>query len=528
MSSCPAKKAELAAPAEDGGILAEPPLETAASLLAENRDILDAAPLSLFGRPLAELRREARQSAVSAAADYLREAGESPPPFHGSSLLMAGHQPELFHPGVWVKNFALHGLARAHGAISINLIVDNDTAKSAAVSVPLRSAEPPPVRVKPVPFDRWPGEIPYEEWAVSDEDVFTNFPDAVAPVMQEWGIQPLLPRLWAEALRRSSRTPLVGERLAAGRRAVERSWGCHNLELPVSRLCDTPIFHAFVCHLLSDLPRFHQIHNGCLRDYRRRYRVRSRSHPVPELTADGPWLEAPFWVWSPDDPLRRRPMARITSKGIELRIDGLTDRLDFQGTQQTLRTEWRFKIRPRALTNTLFARVFLADLFIHGIGGAKYDRLTDDILSRFYGIQPPRLLTLSGTLRLPLPAFPVEAEDRRRLLRHARDIQWNPQCYLSDNSTPQVLDLVRQKEQEIDGRPRTRQEGRRRCRNLRALTMELRPWAENQHEGLQQQLQECDQYLQANSVLRRRDYAFCLFPEPMIRDFCQRQLHFAD
>ena len=63
------------------------------------------------------------------------------------------------------------------------------------------------------------------------------------------------------------------------------------------------------------------------------------------------------------------------------------------------------KVRSRALTNTLFARLFLSDLFIHGIGGGKYDELTDDLIRRFYGIEPPEFLILSATRLLPLPAL---------------------------------------------------------------------------------------------------------------------------
>ena len=48
--------------------------------------------------------------------------------------LVAGHQPELFHPGVWFKNFALHRLAHQHGALPINLVVDTDTAKPATLA----------------------------------------------------------------------------------------------------------------------------------------------------------------------------------------------------------------------------------------------------------------------------------------------------------------------------------------------------------------------------------------------------------
>ena len=62
------------------------------------------------------------------------------------------------------------------------------------------------------------------------------------------------------------------------------------------------------------------------------------------------------------------------------------------------------KIRGRALVTTLFARMFLADLFIHGIGGAKYDQLTDQMIGRFLGCDAPEFMILTATMRLPSPA----------------------------------------------------------------------------------------------------------------------------
>ena len=51
----------------------------------------------------------------------------------------------------------------------------------------------------------------------------------------------------------------------------------------------------------------------------------------------------------------------------------------------------------------MFCRYLLGDLFIHGIGGAKYDELGDSIARRFFGIEPPEFLTLSLTAWLGLP-----------------------------------------------------------------------------------------------------------------------------
>ena len=61
------------------------------------------------------------------------------------------------------------------------------------------------------------------------------------------------------------------------------------------------------------------------------------------------------------------------------------------------------RLRTRALTTTMFCRYLLGDLFIHGIGGAKYDELGDSIARRFFAINPPGFLTLSLTLWLGLP-----------------------------------------------------------------------------------------------------------------------------
>ncbi len=43
-------------------------------------------------------------------------------------------------------------------------------------------------------------------------------------------------------------------------------------------------------------------------------------------------------------------------------------------------------------------RIFVSDLFIHGTGGAKYDEVTDFIITNWYGFEPPKLAVASATL----------------------------------------------------------------------------------------------------------------------------------
>jgi hypothetical protein len=526
----------LQAPATDGAVLAQPPLTEVGPLLAANRRRLAEVTGQLLGRPFAGLRRQAQRTAVAAACAYMRQAGEPSPPAHDASLLLAGHQPELFHPGVWAKNFALNGLARAHGATPINLVVDNDTAKTTGLLLP------PPADSEPnaedgaprpilVPFDRWAHEVPYEERQVLDEALFADFPERVTPILSSLGVTPLLPAFWAEVRHQAERTPLLGERFAAARRVLERSWGCHNLEVPVSLLCRTEPFAWFVCHLLAHLPRFHAVYNDCLRDYRRLYGIHSRAHPVPDLIVEDGWLEVPLWAWRAEQPRRGRLLARPGKATVELRVGSESwpaIPMTGAGDPAAAVARWLdldrqgYKVRSRALTNTLYARLFLADLFIHGIGGAKYDELTDEIVRRFYSFEPPGYLVLSATLRLPVPTYPVHPDDCRRLARQLRDLQCNPQRHLENGvrSDSQALELAARKADWIARQPQEAGERRERFHVLQALTGQLRPYLADREEQVRRKLRQCEYQLGVNAVRQRRDYAFVLFPEAQLRPFC--------
>ncbi len=190
----------LRVPQQDGAVVAVPGLADVPAVLARNRSLLTRATGTVLGSSLADLRRAARDSAAAAARRYLAAAGEPVPAYAADSLVMSGHQPELFHPGVWVKNFALHRLALANGAAPLNLIVDNDTAKSTLLRVPTDQRRPTAqadearlFHLQSVPFDTWGEEAPYEERRVRDENLFASLPERVQPLIADWGFAPLLP-----------------------------------------------------------------------------------------------------------------------------------------------------------------------------------------------------------------------------------------------------------------------------------------------------------------------------------------------
>src|SRR5207302_3110429 len=161
----------LQAPRENGAVLALPPLAEIGCLLVDNRRRFNQSCPDLLGRSWADLRKQAEQEALAASMEYMALAGEPLPSFNGTSLFVAGHQPDLFHPGVWIKNFALQGLARLHGATPLNLIVDSDAAKTTSIRVPVlmdskhgvKKSDPDQVKLLTIPIDRWTREVPYED-----------------------------------------------------------------------------------------------------------------------------------------------------------------------------------------------------------------------------------------------------------------------------------------------------------------------------------------------------------------------------
>jgi hypothetical protein len=531
----------LHAPKEHGQILAVPALDQVGALLELNRQQLHAVSISSIGKSLSDLRTLARGEILAASAEYLRAAGESvagaspspPAPLPGGegrkgetplpggegskAWLVAGHQPELFHPGVWFKNFALNHLARQHGAMAINLVVDTDAAKPAILHAPAEG------RLARIPYDRSSLETPYEERTVAEEDTFADLPRQMAAITARWNFEPMLPAFWREVMQQAGRTPLLGERFAAARRALERRWGVTQREVPMSRVCQTEAFAWFACAILDRLSAFHADYNQIVHNYRQAHGIRSRSHPVPDLTKDGAWLEAPFWAWRKGQTRRGKLLIHHTPDAWHMRVGSeewpSIPRHHPDRSAETWRTlEARgYKVRSRALTTTLFARLFLADVFIHGIGGGIYDELTDRLIERFFAMPAPGFLVLSATLLLPVPRYPQAAQLTVELARQRRDLVFKPERFVHDG--PEAAQLIRAKNDWIARAGTTHAERAERFQHIRAINARLLPYVMPLKEHVEAEL--LVQYRRAawDVVAGRRDYAFCLYPEEMLRTF---------
>jgi hypothetical protein len=254
-------------------------------------------------------------------------------------------------------------------------------------------------------------------------------------------------------------------------------------------------------------------------DYRRANHVRSSAHPVPDLAAEGEWLEAPFWIWDRENPRRRRLFVRQRGDEIVLADRGALEYalpLAPEGEADRAVERWQelagrgVRIRTRALITTLFARLLLGDLFVHGIGGAKYDQVTDLLMQRFFGLTPPGYLTATATLRLPIRQEAVTVDDARRIDHQLRELAYHPERFLDANDRA-ADQIVEEKRKWIAVLP-TRENARQRCRAIHEANERLQPWVADRWKQLLEQRDHVADVLRAQAVLNSREYAFCLYP----------------
>ncbi len=494
-------------PERSGEVLITPPLDRIPALLAAARE-RSWGPAHILGTPLEEVRRRIRQRALAQAGP--QPPGASPEP--RAPLVLMGHQPLFFHPGVWIKFFLLTRLHRALGVTGLHLNVDSDAAGPISCPIPMRTDQ---VTRRTETLVDLPEDLPLESAAPPARDTWEAFCTRVRGHLATLGSAELPARFDAfvqGAAQSLGRARTLGGFLAGARRSYEaRSTPPGYLELPVSALSDTPEFRAFALHLIQDPAGFRGRYNASLEEYRSTHRVRSAANPFPNLGEGEGFCETPLWVVRAG---RRAPLLAARS-GDRLRLrSGAEPPMDLPagpGGIEALAASG-LRIRPKAITLTMFARLCLGDLFVHGVGGGRYDRVTDALIAEVFGLTPPPYVVATATLCLPLLGTGDGADDGRALERRLMDLQHNPERYLEAPSPPQrglideKWDLIRTVEGMRPGLER-----RAATHRIREVNRLLAQGLADEIDRTRARLAALDRSSESQAAASFREYPFFLF-----------------
>jgi hypothetical protein len=523
-------------PRGDGQRLIDPAESSWLDVAAQNRGSLAVQEYDAQGHTLAELAAQARrqlwQAAYDATRAYRQISDALAPTDANPHFLIAGHQPEIFHPGVWLKNALLSQAAATHPRelVAINLVIDSDLVKSTSLRVPGGTPERP--RWAPIAFDRGPAEVPWEVRPVADMDLLTSWPERMLAAALPPAREGSFADYWPLLLERARATNNLGLALSQARHQMEGAWGWNTLELPISRAAELPAVRWLLAHLLAHLPRLTTAYNGAIQAYRDAHGVTSSAHPAPLLEERDGWIEAPFWFYDETNPRRRRVWARWQNE--ELHLSDLAQ----EGNAETLvrlplspdqpldaaLAAWDefaargIKLRTKALITTLVARVLLGDLFMHGIGGAKYDAVTDQICEEFFGLPAPRYAVVSGTLRWPRERSQELLPARGELLTELRRTEFNPELLLPEQLDASTRAAIAEKSHWLTT-PKTPENARTRHQAIVRANLALAPLVAERRAELQRQLEQLSRTEHGESIVASRELPFVVHSTERLREF---------
>jgi len=308
------------------------------------------------------------------------------------------------------------------------------------------------------------------------------------------------------------------------------------LYLPVSQLCKSATFERFVMSIVMNADRFVRTYNRAVAtqpDHGNTNKgQRVRTLEFDERTGRA---ELPFWLLAANGERMRPYAVQRTSGRVQIwagnsKLGSLnSSTLDGRKAQLTnILSRPRCRLRPKAVPLTLFVRLFLADWFVHGVGGARYEHITDHIIADFYGIKGLSFGIVTANINLGLPDESCSSAESARHLRHKlRYLKFNPEKFVpgalrekepAKSIIAEKLRLIK----DAKHRPLPAQLRRSAWRSISEVNDKLLSLIGSQCAHLKKRLAAAEGLERSKQIADQREYFFGLFCESRLRQIVHK------
>jgi len=475
-------------PKGDDEYLFHPAWESTPELIETNHSLLESYGFDVAGTSFhglrASLRRKVAEEAGQRVSEKLR-------------IVVGAHQPGFHGPGILYKYGVLESFSPHN--LSVNFVVDSDVCREVSVKIPYPRGRGLGLK-ELVIFPNREGLV-FEKLSVPPKRMVDSRYDAIERLLEPLGTEGMV-RAFRDFRGIHERVYVEGERAAKTltdyRRGYYATPNVHDGF--ISSISQSEAFQIYACDIIERIEAFHQAYQLSLNEHRRLHHIRSPANPFPDLVRKGELWELPFWGL--DSMGRRHKLFVGGAAGSRFVVTGDgSDRVSPVEPEAML----SLRMRPRAVCLTMFLRLFVGDLFVHGVGGGNYDQVTDRIIESYYAASPPGYVVCSRTKfpaheqRAALGGKATELREKLRRMRHS------PEQYAPAEDS--LAGDVRQILSRCKGKP-SAAEHRRLSEIRRRLLGRIMPDV----SLTEKELAETEQALHRQAAFHRRDLPYFLYP----------------
>ncbi len=397
-------------------------------------------------------------------------------------IIIAGHQAEPWHTGIFAKFIAADALAKQTNAHVVWLFVDQDSGTPATITLPTRSATNHLRRSTLTLGDEPDADIP-----LSSRPPFrphTTHLDHATPQSALEGVH-----RWITALNQNTQQQDIAHQIAAALRALAAPWCSPDAAIFATQLSRTDAFAEMIDAMRRDPLACVNAYNQAIM-----HTPEARVAPLRSAPSESQ-IELPVWVM-PDAHNQPRRKANLAD------LDQLPNH----------------RFAPRALTMTALLRSVGCDLFIHGTGGARYDTITELWIRDWLACDLAPTAVASADLMLDLGACPVtprEIQDAHRLAHKARHDPAILNDVTAASQKQSLLKAIAQKKY-LGTNPLLE------FQEMQSLLHAYRIRHADQLSILRNDVRNLQSRAQENQVITARDWPFFLHPDEAIDELATR------
>lgn len=315
-------------------------------------------------------------------------------------IISNGHQPEIHHPGILFKDIITSLIAKKLNQVAIHIIVDTDAFE---FQIPFPQKRKDFLVLEQIHFKS--NEI-FSSYKLNEENK-NQILDSMKTLRNELDL--FIPEIYIKTsyeyidliIKEIEKENSITEISFLIREKFFKENEISILQINISELLNLNSFKSLVYLIKNNFKEFREAYNSSLLDYRKEHKIKNHAQPIPDLGED----ELPFWILNPS-----------SNERVPLKFnDQIEDK----------------KILPKAITLTMFLRLFLSDFFIHGKGGGRYEEVSEKIYERFFKIKASPYSVASITYNLnPTEKFSFVNLDEKILEQNLRDIEYSPEKFL--------------------------------------------------------------------------------------------------